>query len=89
MALLVPRSAGARGEVLASVAQLVERLICNQVVAGSSPTAGSMDRPDPWRVRLAGAGARWPEGRRTELTQNTDHRMTRERRPLSTALERS
>ena len=29
------------GSVLASVAQLVEQLICNQPVVGSNPSAGS------------------------------------------------
>ena len=32
-----------RKDIFASLAQLVEQLICNQQVAGSTPAAGSID----------------------------------------------
>ena len=32
------------GSVMASVAQLVEQLICNQPVVGSNPSAGSWNK---------------------------------------------
>ena len=45
----------------ASVAQLVELLICNQWVGGSNPSAGSRERPDTIERPLSAghsAGAR-------------------------------
>ncbi len=35
----------------AGIAQLVEQLICNQQVVGSSPTAGSLSQGDLRKVR--------------------------------------
>jgi hypothetical protein len=37
-------------EESAGIAQLVEQLICNQQVVGSSPTAGSLSQRDLWKV---------------------------------------
>ena len=34
----------------AGIAQLVEQLICNQQVVGSSPTAGSLEKPVVFQV---------------------------------------
>lgn len=50
------------GREYASVAQLVERLICNQQVVGSSPTGGSMGSliqlPRGYPPFIAGSGAK-------------------------------
>ncbi len=42
------RTVKALSRVNAGIAQLVEQLICNQQVVGSSPTAGSLQRKVLW-----------------------------------------
>ena len=84
----MPRVPGSAGSLvarsLASVAQLVELLICNQVVAGSSPTAGSIGSAPIQRSGVThGCGVRRPEGRCREFHYNAIHWMTRERRALT------
>ena len=46
----------------ARVAQLVEQLICNQLVGGSSPFSGSKEVDDAPPVNMINAGqvAKWP-----------------------------
>ena len=46
-ARLRPGGFGGRSELPARVAQLVEQLICNQLVGGSSPFSGSVGKEVP------------------------------------------
>ncbi len=72
----VPGSSGRlAARLLASVAQLVEHLICNQAVAGSSPTAGPSPSPSgEWSRQEGATPDAW------FVPWKRDHWMTRERR---------
>ena len=68
-------SVGAKGHDLADVAQLVELLICNQQVAGSSPAVGSV---------YESKGERFPSGQREQTVNLPAFAFGGSNPPLST-----